>query len=152
MSFGALVPWRRLEGSLRPWERNFDDLFSNTFSSFPSFFDTDEMARNWSPSVDIVENDKAIVVKADLPGLKKEDFDVSVKDGILTLSGERKSESTSKENGICRMERFSGKFTRSFQLPNTLNESKITASYTDGVLEVTVPKAETAKPRSIKVK
>ena len=111
------------------------------------------MRADWAPAVDIFENDQhEIVIKAEMPGLKKEDIHVTVHDGILTISGERKAEKDINEGTVHRTERFYGKFSRSVSLPSAVKSDKVLASYKDGVLTVEVPKADEAKPRNIEVK
>lgn len=105
----------------------------------------------WAPSVDIYETDDAVVVKAEVPGIEKDQVGIEVKDGILTLRGERKFEREVKEENYHRMERSYGTFVRSFSVPASVNPEKITAKLKDGVLEVQLPKEERAKPKQIKV-
>jgi len=105
----------------------------------------------WSPDMDIKETDSEIMMKADLPGMKMEDIDVSVEDGRLVICGERKMEKEEKGKDYVRTERSYGSFSRSFNLGVPVKEDKIRASYKDGVLEVTIPKVEPKKPKKIKV-
>ena len=105
----------------------------------------------WSPAVDIYETENAIVLKAELPGLTKENIELSIHDGVLTLKGERKFEKEVKEENYHRIERAYGSFQRSFSLPTAIEEDKIKASFKEGILEVTLPKAEAVKPKQIKV-
>lgn len=107
---------------------------------------------SWLPAIDISEDQQQITVKADLPGLKKEDIQVSLDHNILTIRGERKSEEVKKEKNFHRVERSYGSFERSFNLGSTVDGSRVNAEYKDGVLEVTVPKTEAAKPKQIEVK
>ena len=106
----------------------------------------------WAPPVDIFEKDDHLVIRAEIPGVQKEDMYVGIENSVLTLHGERKQETEVKEENAYRMERVYGTFTRSFTLPTTVDGAKVTATYKDGVLEVTVPKAETAKPKSVEIK
>ncbi len=106
---------------------------------------------NWYPAVDVLESKDAYIIRAELPGMKKEDLNLEVKDGTLTLTGERKSEELAEGVEYRSVERVNGKFVRSFALPKTVNHEAIQATYKDGVLEVHVPKAEAAKPRQITV-
>lgn len=108
-------------------------------------------AAMWSPDVDIYETENAIVVKAEVPGVDKDQIAIEVKDGTLTLRGERKFEKEVKEENYHRMERSYGGFMRSFSVPSSVDAERIGARLKDGVLEVTLPKAEKAKPRQIKV-
>lgn len=106
---------------------------------------------DWAPMVDISENKDAFVIKAELPGIKKEDVKVSVQDGVLTLQGERNYETTDDDDKRHRVERFYGHFSRSFTLPENVDDENIQANYQDGILELTLPKQDKAKPRSIEV-
>ena len=105
----------------------------------------------WTPAVDIYENNDSVVVKAELPGVEKDQISVEVKDGILSLRGERKFENEVKEESYHRIERSYGNFQRSFSLPVSVDQEKVTAKFRDGVLEVILPKKEQAKPKQIKV-
>lgn len=106
----------------------------------------------WRPSADIVENDSEYTIKADLPEVKKEDIDVKVENGVLTLSGERRVEKSTDDEKQHRRETFYGRFSRSFALPEDVDTSKISADCKEGVLKVHLPKTEAKKPRSIEVK
>jgi HSP20 family protein len=107
--------------------------------------------RPWTPAVDIVETENELVLKADLPEVKIEDIDIRVEDGTLTLKGERKFEKTENERGYHRIERSYGAFSRSFTLADSISPEGVKAAFKDGVLTVTLPKKEIAKPRQIKV-
>ncbi len=107
--------------------------------------------RPWTPAVDILETDNELVVKADLPDVDMKDIQVEIENGTLTLKGERKFEKEEKETGYHRIERSYGSFARYFSLPDTVEADKVKADYKNGVLTVTLPKKEVAKPRSIKV-
>ena len=106
----------------------------------------------WAPSVDISEDDKEWLVKADLPEVKKEDVKVSVENGVLTVTGERKFEKEEKDKKYHRIERSHGNFLRSFTLPEGADGSKISADFKDGVLKVHLPKSEKAKTKAVEVK
>lgn len=108
-------------------------------------------SRPWSPAVDIVETEDALTLKADLPDVKTEDLDIRVENGTLTLSGSRKFEKDTTVKGYHRIERSYGDFVRSFALPPTVENDKVGAEYKNGVLTITLPKKETAKPRQVKV-
>ncbi|MGB3097238.1 MAG: Hsp20/alpha crystallin family protein [Candidatus Deferrimicrobiaceae bacterium] len=105
----------------------------------------------WTPAVDIYENSDFVVVKAELPGVEKNQISVEVKDGILSLRGERKFEKEVKEESFHRIERSYGSFQRSFSLPVSVDQDQVTARFEDGVLEVKLPKKEKAKPKQIQV-
>jgi HSP20 family protein len=106
----------------------------------------------WAPPVDIFETPDHIVIRAEVPGVQKEDMDVRIDNGVLTLHGERKQDTDVNEDGALRMERVYGEFMRSFSLPTTIDAANVAATYKDGILEVTVPKAETAKPKTVEIK
>jgi HSP20 family protein len=106
----------------------------------------------WSPSVDISEDDKEYAVKAELPEVKKEDVKVNVENGVLTITGERKFEKEEKNKKYHRIERTYGNFTRSFTLPDAVKADKVSAEFKDGVLHVRLPKDESAKPKSVEIK
>src|SRR6516162_1027748 len=106
---------------------------------------------NWAPALDVYEDKDNFVVHTELPGLKREDIEVTLEDGGLVISGERKAEEKRNEGEIRRQERFYGKFQRALTLPAPVAADKVKAQYKDGVLTVTVPKAEEAKPRKIDV-
>jgi HSP20 family protein len=106
----------------------------------------------WSPRVDISEDDKEYLIKADLPEVKKEDVKLTVQDDVMSISGERKYEKEEKGKKYHRVERAYGSFMRSFTLPEDADGSKVSAEYKEGVLKVHLPKSEKAKPKSIEVK
>ena len=106
----------------------------------------------WAPSVDIIEDDKEWLVKADLPEVKKEDVKVTVENGVLTITGERKFEKEEKDKKYHRIERSYGNFFRSFTLPDAADGSKVSAEFKDGVLKVHLPKSEKTKPKAVEVK
>jgi HSP20 family protein len=105
----------------------------------------------WAPAVDIFETEHELVVKADLPDIKPEELDIRVENNILTIRGERKFLKKVNENNYLRVERSYGSFSRSFSLANTVNSEAIKAEYKNGVLALTIPKREEAKPKQIKV-
>jgi len=105
----------------------------------------------WAPPVDIYEIDGALVLKAELPGMQREDIDVSVENNTLTIRGERKLEQEVRQESFHRVERSYGSFARSFSLPNTLDATKIAADYKNGLLTVKLPVREESKPRTISV-
>ncbi|MEO5332698.1 MAG: Hsp20/alpha crystallin family protein [Magnetococcus sp. YQC-5] len=105
----------------------------------------------WPMRVDILEDASHILIKADLPGIEQKDIHVNVDNGRLTISGERKFDDEAHKDNYHRVERVYGRFSRTFQLPNTTDASNIKAAYKNGVLEVTLPKREEAKPRAIQV-
>ena len=106
----------------------------------------------WAPLVDITEDEKEYLIKAQLPEVKKDDMKVSVQDGILTIAGERKSEKEERNKKFHRVEWAYGSFSRSFTLPEDADADKVAGDFKDGVLKVHVPKSEKAKPKKIEVK
>lgn len=106
---------------------------------------------DWTPSVDISETETAYLVKAEIPGVKKEDVKVTIQGGMLTIEGERRQEKEEKGKKFHRIERTYGSFARSFRLPGDVDENSVKAEFKDGVLNVTLAKSEKAKPKSVKV-
>ena len=106
----------------------------------------------WTPAVDIAELDNQFVVKVELPGINKDDVKITLESNILTIRGEKKEETDVKEENYHRVERTYGSFQRSFKLPTTVKGDNIDATYKDGILTVTLPKAEEAKPKQIEVR
>src|SRR5215475_14304649 len=141
-SLNRWEPFRSNVGLESQVNRMFSELFGRTQES---------NLTTWAPSVDIFENEHELVVKADLPDVKPEDLDIRVENNILTIRGERKFEKKVDEKNYLRMERSYGSFARSFSLSNTVNSEAIKADYKDGVLTLTIPKREEAKPKQIKV-
>jgi HSP20 family protein len=109
-----------------------------------------QLFNGWTPALDLYQNNDNIVAILELPGMRKEDIEISLQDGTLMISGERKEE-TSPENGATRTERSTGKFCRSVTLPTRVDANKVSATYKDGILTVTLPKAEEAKPKQIQI-
>jgi HSP20 family protein len=145
-----LVPWRKKEEALPTlldFGRDLDGWFDFSLSRL---FDGDGPAA-WTPAVDVLESKDDVVVKADVPGLSKGDIEVSVRNGALEIRGEKKEERRTQRKGVVRTERSFGSFYRSIPLPDGVNESKIKASYKNGVLEVKLPKVEGAKSRQQKI-
>lgn len=136
---------------VRSIRERINRLFDERFAGFPAPAE-ETFAREWVPPVDIHEDKDNIVVKAEVPGMKKEDVSIEIKDNVLTLKGERKYEKETKKEDYHRMERAYGSFVRSFSLPSTIKIDKVAANYKDGVLEITLPKAEEEKPKAIPIK
>ena len=134
--------------------RNLQEEVNRLFTgNMARSFDEEGIARGaWSPSVDIYENKDQIVLEAELPGMKREDFDVSVENNVITLRGERHFEKKEESDNYHRVERAYGSFTRSFTLPNTVTAEGATADYANGVLRVSLPKREETKARRIEIK
>ena len=135
---------------LRTLQEEVNRLFSTNLTR--AFGDDEGIGRGaWAPSVDIYENKDQIVLEAELPGMKQEDFDLSIENNVITLRGERKFEKTDETDNYHRVERSYGAFTRSFTLPQTVSAEGATAEYNNGVLRVTLPKREETKARRIQV-
>jgi HSP20 family protein len=146
MSIVRYDPFR----DLRTLQEEVNRLFTG---SMPRTFDDEGIARGaWSPSVDIYENKEQIVLEAELPGMKREDFDLSVENNVITLRGQRQFEKQDDSDNYHRVERAYGNFTRSFTLPNTVTAEGANAEYKNGVLRVTLPKREETKARRIEIK
>jgi HSP20 family protein len=143
----ALVPFHKRQGSdLARLHRDMDDLFNAFFGGWPTY-----EHKLW-PAIDIAEDQDAIVVRAEVPGCKADDIDISVHGSTLTISGEKKHEEEQKEKGYYHLERSYGNFRRDLSLPNDVDATKIDATCKDGVLTITLPKAEKAKAVKVKIK
>lgn len=115
------------------------------------WLDETTAGRPWTPPVDILETENELILKADLPDVDMKDIQIELENGTLSLKGQRKFESETKEKGYHRIERSYGSFARYFSLPDTVDPEKVSADYKNGVLTVTLPKKEVAKPRTVKV-
>jgi HSP20 family protein len=150
---GALAPANR--GGLSPFnelnriQNEINRIFSNPFDLLAP---STSLFEGWEPNIDVYEDKDNITVRAELPGMKQEDIEVSLQGDTLIISGERKQEEEHKEGQTYRAERFFGRFQRSLTLPQPVDASKIQASYKDGVLTITLPKSEEAKRKRIDVK
>jgi len=145
----GVIPWRPFR-ELGELERRFEDIFGRPF--LPAVWRRLPMEeRGWAPPIEVFEKEDKYVVKAELPGMKEEDIDVSVIGDTLTVKGERKAESEVKEEDYYCCERSYGSFFRSIALPSNVDAKKIEASFEDGVLEVSLPKAAEVKPKKISV-
>jgi HSP20 family protein len=145
MAITRFDPFRELEQMQNRINRIFGDAYRGS---------DDVLSRgDWMPPVDIFENDQhEIVLKAELPGINREDIDLRVENNLLTIRGERKREQENKQEAYHRVERSYGTFSRSFSLPSTVDTENVSADFKDGVLTVTLPAREEAKPRQIQVK
>jgi HSP20 family protein len=150
-----LMRWQRPEVS--NWAPF--DQWTNLREEINRLFDTPfgDLGReseffSWAPAVDLFEDKDNLVVKAELPGMTKDQIDISLHQGSLLISGERKSESQGDESETSRSERFFGRFQRALELPKPVDANRVTASYKDGILTVTLPKTEESKPKQITVK
>jgi HSP20 family protein len=145
----AIARWTPM-GNLQSFQDEMNRLFNQFFRG-----GTGEEAgwglRTWTPPVDIYETDDALILKAELPGVSKDDVNVDIHNNTLILRGERKHEAEVKEENYHRVERAYGTFQRSFVLPTLVDQEHVQATYKDGVLELRLPKSEAAKPRRIAI-
>jgi HSP20 family protein len=144
----AVVKWDPFRDLLSIQDR-MNRLFEQTLSRSRS--EEGIAASTWTPTVDIYETPETIVLKAELPGLSREDIEIQIRDNALTLKGERRFAKDVQQENYLRIERAYGAFQRSFTLPATIQQDKIRAVFRDGVLELTLPKAEEAKPKKIAI-
>ena len=145
----GLIPWRPLS-ELEEMERRFQDIFGRAL--LPAVWRRiPTMEMGWAPAIEVFEKEDKFMVKAELPGMKEEDIDISVVGDTLTIKGERKAESEVKEEDYYCCERSYGSFSRSIAVPSNVDAQKIEASYEDGVLEVSLPKTPEVKPKRISV-
>jgi len=145
-----LVPFRRnRETGMARLHDDFDRMMDRFFGDWgwPAL-----RGESWGPAMDIAERDDAIVVKAELPGMKADDLNISVQGNALTISGEKKDETEDKKEHYYHVERRYGSFQRAVMLPTEVDVDRIEAQHRDGVLTITLPKSETARPRQIKIK
>jgi len=141
MAITRYQPWGLLSQLQKELERTFEG--TNGDGSIAT--------AEWTPAVDIKEQADKFVLHADIPGVKPEDIDISMEDGVLTIKGEKKTEAKTEQEGYKRVERTYGSFYRRFSLPDTANADEISAKSTHGVLEIVIPKQEAVKPRKINV-
>ncbi len=133
------------------WSNLRDELDRLFESPWTGLARTSQLLSGWTPALDVYEDKENFIVKAELPGMKKEEIDVSLHDDSLSISGERKSETKAEDGELCRAERFFGRFQRSVTLPAPVAADKVKAQYQDGILTITLPKTEEAKPKRIDV-
>jgi len=145
MSIVRWRPFRDLVSIQDEMNRLFDDFFGRPLAR------TEWTEGVWSPTVDISEDKDNVIIRAEMPGTKKEDVNISIQDNVLTLKGEKKQEKEEKDKNYHRVERSYGSFCRSFQLPTSVKTDKIKANYRDGVLNITLPKTEEVKPKQIPI-
>ncbi|MGB9720155.1 MAG: Hsp20/alpha crystallin family protein [bacterium] len=144
-----------MKNVLKLWEPfqdlvRFDDDFDHIYDSMVRRFFAPEV-RSWMPAIDIAENNGNIEVRAEIPGVNKEDLKVTVDGDLLSISGERKKESETKDKKFHRIERYYGRFSRTINLPYSVEADKVKASYKDGILNITLPKPESVKTKEIEV-
>ena len=151
----SLTRWHRPElgawpgfGRLTDLRDEIDRLFDAPLAEFARM---PQILSGWTPALDVYEDKDNVFVRVELPGMRKEDINLSLHDGSLSISGERKSEEKFKDAEVYRSERFYGRFQRTVTLPTTVAADKVKAQYTEGILTVTLPKAEEAKPKHIEL-
>ena len=144
----AIIRWRPFS-EMTNLQREMNRMF-DTFMRTPE--EEDSFKGTWSPEVDIKESSDAIIIQAELPGMKKEEIKLSIRDNTLQMSGEKKMEEERKDETYHRVERAYGSFLRTFTLPSMVDASKIHAVFKDGVLHLTLPKTEESKSREISIK
>ncbi len=143
--FKELAPLREFERVRREMDRLWDSFFERRPARR-------EEEAEFLPTVDLAETENELVVKCEVPGLEPKDIDISLSDGMLTIKGEKKQEREEKEADYHLVERSYGSFTRSIRLPKEVRSEKISASYKNGILKITLPKSEEAKKKEIKIK
>ncbi len=141
-----LIRWNPID-DLFDIQENINRIFGNYLSTKGA----QAKVLGWMPPVDITESENEYVIKADIPGMKKEDIKISLENNTLSITGERKEEKEEKNKNYIKKEKSYGSFMRSFALPHTVDAKGIKATYKEGVLTVTVPKSEEAKPKEIKI-
>ena len=144
----TLVRWRPRNDVFR-FRNEMDRLFDDFMERFPARRGVGEQI--WNPDVDIQDSENEVIIKAELPGMEQSDVNVSIQDNVLTLKGEKKQEKEEKEQNFHRVERTYGSFTRVFTLPATVVADKAAAEYKNGILTITLPKVEEAKPKEIDI-
>jgi HSP20 family protein len=142
--YPQLTSWSPFD-RLASFRDEINRLFDVSAPSDSGFFS------GWNPTLDVYDEKERFLVSIELPGMKKEEINLSFQDGVLTVSGERKHEREGQEGETFRSERYFGKFQRSVNLPASVDAAKISATYKDGVLQIDLPKAEEAKPKQIQV-
>jgi HSP20 family protein len=145
----AVVRWEPFR-EFTTLQNEMNRLFNTVFDA-PAPGNGGNTLRRWMPAMDLVETEDHFVLRADLPGMKEDDVKIEFEDGTLTVSGERKAEHESKNEGYYRVERAFGAFSRSLTLPQGIDPEAVTARFDNGVLEVRIPKPEERKPRRIEI-
>jgi HSP20 family protein len=144
--FRELAPFREFERMRREMDRLWDTFFEGGLRR------RTEEGGEWLPSLDVAETKNELVVKAEVPGMNPKDIDISLSDGVLTIKGDKRQEKEEKEADYHLVERSYGSFIRSVQLPKEVQSDKISASYKDGILKISLPKSEEAKKKEVKIK
>lgn len=151
----TLTRWQRPELSWSPFRQlsslrdEIDRVFEAPFAALSEA--SQPFGGGWAPALDLYEDKDSFVVKLEVPGMKKDELEVSLQDGVLSISGERKAEQKHESTETHRSERFFGRFQRAVTLPTRVEGDKVAASYQDGILTITLPKAEEVKPKQIPI-
>lgn len=145
MKLAKWDPFREMEGMLDPYSKSQDWPFRGGR-------DLNTKGVDWAPRADVSETDVGFCITAEVPGIKREDVKINIEDHVLSIRGEKKQEKDEKSETFHRIERFYGSFSRSFSLPENVDEEKIEAVFNDGLLTLTIPKTEVEKPKSIEIK
>lgn len=152
----ALIPWRPKESWWDPFrdletiQKEMNRMFDSSLVRWPSR-DAGLLEGAWSPAIDIYDSKDNVLVKADIPGMNKDEIEVSVHGDTLILKGQKKQEKETKEKDFVRTERFYGVFNRAIHLPGQVDADKVDATYKNGVLELVLPKKEESKPKQLKI-
>jgi HSP20 family protein len=144
----TMTPWQSAFGTLEPFRQEMETLMDRFFGNGNGLLPT---TKSWAPRVDVEETDKEILVKADLPGVDPKAVEISVENGVLTVRGEKKEEKEEKKKNYHRIERFTGSFFRAIPLPPGTDAEKVTATTSNGVVTVTIPKKPEAQPKKVTV-
>lgn len=162
MTLRDLVPWRKTRReageSLLPWRPDVRDLFGDLFEDFyrpwslAPWGETARRLTGFAPAVDVSETDQEYRVSVELPGLSKDDLELTIDRGRLTITGEKRTEEREEKESHLRVERAYGSFSRSIALPETVNQDAVEASFKDGVLTVRLPRTEQARGRKVEIK
>jgi HSP20 family protein len=151
----SIIRWHRPQTAVLPRFGRLTDLRDEIDRLFEAplaeLARTSQLLSGWTPAIDMYEDKDNVYVKMELPGMRREDIDLSLHDGSMSISGERKGENKYKDAEVYRSERFFGRFQRTVALPTFVATDKVKASYKDGILAVTLPKTEEAKPKHIDV-
>jgi HSP20 family protein len=146
----AIVRWEPVR-ELNSLQHEMNRLFGSFFDQPNASAASSGQSRHWIPAMDLVETKDAYILRADLPGLGSDDVKIELEDNVLTISGERKTQQEQRTDGYYRFERAAGSFARSLTLPQGIDAERIEASFTDGVLEITIPLPEQRKPRRVSI-
>ncbi len=142
----TLVKWNPRTSLMSGFDRMIENFFNENWNII------NHPLTDWVPAVDIEETEKEYILKADVPGMSKKDVKVNVRDGVLSISGERKMEKKTNKDTYHYQERQYGSFNRTFRLPETIDEDKISAKFNDGILTVTMPKSAEVLPKEREIK